>query len=315
MWVVRRVLVSLLLVWAVATIVFFAIHLVPGDPAEMLLSQAGAAPTEATVERLRARLGLDRPVSEQYLAFLTGAMRADLGYSLVDGASVGGEIARRLPRTLELVGLAAAFSLLVGTAGGVIAALRRDRMADRVLRVLSSSALSVPVFVTGSLLVLLFAQKLRLVPAGGFVPFERDPTAHISLAVLPALSIAVGLSAVILRVSRAAVLDVLSRDYVRVARALGLPVRHILGALVLRNAAAPIMTITALEVGTLFGGTVLVEYVFNWPGLSGLLVEAVNARDYPMVVGVVLTVSVLYVLVSLIVDLLYGLLDPRVVAR
>ena len=315
MWVLRRVMVSLLLLWAVTTIVFFAIHLVPGDPAQMLLSQGGAAPSEAAVAQLRAKLGLDQPIASQYFNFITAALQGDLGRSLVDRASVGGEIARRLPRTLELVGLAALVALVLGTIGGLYAAIWRDGWFDRVTRTLSSGALSMPVFVTGSLLVLVFAQRLGFVPAGGFVPFERDPLGHVSLVVLPVAAIALGLSAIVFRVSRAAVLDVLSRDYIRVARAKGLPVSRILPVFVLRNAAAPVITVTALEIGALFGGTVLVEYVFNWPGLSGLLVEAVNARDYPMVLGVVLTVSALYVLVSLIVDLLYGVLDPRVVRQ
>lgn len=312
MWLLQRAFVSVLLVLAVASIVFFAIHLVPGDPAEILLSQGGAAPTQAMADNLRVKLGLDRPLGEQYFSFLSGALTGDLGRSLVDGVSVVSEITRRLPRTLELIGAAALISLALGVPLGLGAALAPGRRLDNVLRGLAGICLAIPVFVIGTLLVLVLAQVLRLLPAGGFVAFERDPGQHLLLLLSPALAIAFGLWAIVFRITRAAVLDVLSRDYVRVARAKGLPARAILTSIVLRNAAAPILTVTALEIGSLLGGTVLVEYVFNWPGLSGLMVEAVNARDYPMVVGVVLVIAVLFIAISFIVDTLYGWLDPRV---
>lgn len=312
MWLLQRAMVSVLLIWAVASIVFFAIHLVPGDPAEILLSQGGAAPTQAMTDNLRVKLGLDRPIGEQYLGFLGGALAGDLGRSLVDGVPVMSEIARRLPRTLELIGAAALMSLLVGVPAGLWSALGQGRAFDNALRAVAGISLAMPVFVVGTLLVLVLAQYLRLLPAGGFVPFERDPAQHFLLLFSPALAITVGLWAMVFRITRASVLDVLSRDYIRVARAKGLPVRNILASFVLRNAAAPILTVTALEIGSLLGGTVLVEYVFNWPGLSGLLVEAVNARDYPMVVGVVLVIAVLFIAISFVVDMLYHWLDPRV---
>ncbi len=311
LWVLKRVGVALLLVWVVASIVFLAIHLVPGDPAELLLSQGGAAPDPAAVEQLRDQLGLDRPLAQQYLASLGAALHGDFGESLQDGSPVSPEVLRRLPRTLELIAAAAALALAAGLPLGLWAALRAGGAADRALSLGSALGLSVPVFVLGTLMVLLFAQTLHWLPAGGYVPMAQAPGRHLQLLAMPAVTIAAGLFAAVFRMTRAAVLDVSWRDYVRTARAKGLPRRQVLTRHVLRNALMPVVTVVALHLGTLLGGTVLVEYVFNYPGLSGLLVDAVNARDYPEVQGVVLAISVLFVTLNLGVDLLYAALDPQ----
>ncbi len=311
-WALRRVGISVLLVWAVASIVFVAIRLVPGDPAELLLSQGGMAPDPAAVEQLREQLGLDLPASEQYGRQMLGLLRGDLGRSIQDDSPVLDSIARRLPRTLELIGAAAVLALAVGLPAGVGAAIRQGGLLDRIGSALSGLALAVPVFVVGTLLVLVFAQWLRWVPAGGYVPLARDPAGHLVLLAMPAVTIALGLGAVVFRMARAAVLDVSARDYVRTARAKGLAPRRVLVHHVVRNALGPVVTVVALHLGSLLGGTVLVEYVFNWPGLSGLLVDAVSARDYPMVSGIILVISVLFVALNLLVDLLYAVLDPRV---
>ena len=311
-WLPRRCLTSLLLIWVVASVVFLAIRLVPGDPAELLLSQGGVAPDPAAVSELRAQLGLDQPVLAQYLSNLRQILTGDLGQSLQDGSSVSREIALRLPRTLELIGLAALMSVVLGVPGGLLAATGRDGALDHVSSYAAALAMAVPVFVVGTLLVLLFAQYLHWVPAGGYVPLARDPLRHLTLVAMPALTIALGLTASVFRMTGAAVLDEQKRDHVRTAWAKGLTRRRVLLRHVLRNALMPVVTVFALHLGTLLGGTVLVEYVFNYPGLSGLLVEAVNARDYPEVQGVVLVISVLFVALNLAVDLLYAVLDPRI---
>jgi peptide/nickel transport system permease protein len=311
-WFARRIGVAIVLIWAVASIVFLAIRLVPGDPAELLLSQGGVAPDPATVAELHEQLGLDRPILAQYIDNFRHLLSGDLGRSLQDGSSVSSEVARRLPRTLELIIAAALFAVLFGIPSGLFAAVQRGGILDRIATYLSALALAVPVFVVGTLLVLVFAQTLRWVPAGGYVPLDQDVLEHFILLSLPAFTIALGLAATVFRMTRASVLDVSQRDFVRTARAKGVgPVRLLLHH-VLRNALMPVVTVLALHLGTLLGGTVLVEYVFNYPGLSGLLVEAVNARDYPMVEGVVLVISVLFVALNLAVDLLYAVLDPRV---
>jgi peptide/nickel transport system permease protein len=311
-WLLRRVGVSVVLVWVVATIVFLAIHLVPGDPAELLLSQGGAAPDPAIVADLRAQLGLDRPLLAQYADNMARLLHGDLGRSMQDDSPVSEEIARRLPRTLELIFAAALFAVFVGVPGGTLAALRRGGVFDRVASGVAGLALAVPVFVVGTLMVMLFAQWLRWVPAGGYVPLARDPVQHLLLLAMPAAAIGLGLAAVVFRMTRAAVLDVMLRDYVRTARAKGVSPGRVLVHHVVRTALMPVVTVLALQLGTLLGGTVLVEFVFNWPGLSGLLVSAVNARDYPEVVGIVLVISVLFVGLNLAVDILFGALDPRV---
>jgi peptide/nickel transport system permease protein len=311
-WVLRRIGVSLLLVWVVASIVFLAIRLVPGDPAELLLSQGNSAPDPSAVADLHGQLGLDVPLGTQYLRSLRGLLHGDLGESLQDGSPVASEIWRRLPRTLELLAAATVIALLAGLPSGLLAALRPAGIFDRVLSAISATGLAIPVFVTGTVLVLVFAQTLHWAPAGGYVPLAQSPGRHLALLAMPALTIALGLFSTIFRMTRTAVLDVSMRDYIRTARAKGLTRARIVTRHVLRTALIPIVTVLALQLGTLLGGTVLVEYVFNYPGLSGLLVDAVNARDYPQVQGIVLVISVLFVTLNLAVDLLYGVLDPRV---
>ncbi|NMJ40715.1 ABC transporter permease [Roseomonas sp. JC162] len=308
----RRLLVSLGLVWVVASLVFLVIHLIPGDPAELLLSQGGIAPDPAAVEELRERLGLNEPLWAQYLTYMGGLLRGDFGLSLQDEHPIAEEIALRLPRTLELVGMAGLLAVIFGVPLGIAAAMRAGGALDRILSAWAGFALSVPVFVVGTLAVLVLAQQLKLVSAGGYVPLARDPGRHLALLMMPAATIAVGLGAVVFRVMRSSVLEVLEREHVRAAQARGLAPAAIIRRHVLRNALTPVVTVVALHLGSLLGGTVLVEFVFNWPGLSGYLVRAVEARDYPEVLGIVLVISTLFVLLNFLVDLLYAVIDPRV---
>jgi len=311
-WVLRRIGVSILLVWVAASIVFLAIRFVPGDPAELLLAQGGAAPDPSAVAELHEQLGLDRPLTVQYADNIRRLLVGDLGRSLQDNSSITEQILLRLPRTLELIGAATLIALFAGIPAGLRAALRSGGAFDRIASALAAAALAVPVFVIGTLLVLVFAQQLRWIPAGGYARITEAPLRHVTLLAMPALTIALGLFATVFRMTRVAVLETLRRDYVRTARAKGVRPARILLRHVLRNALMPVVTVVALNIGTLLGGTVLVEYVFNYPGLSGLLVDAVNARDYPQVQGIVLVISILFVTLNLAVDLLYGMLDPRV---
>jgi len=310
-YALRRLAVALLLVWLVTSLVFLVIHLIPGDPAELLLAQGGVSADPAMVAALHAKLGLDQPLWVQYRDYLAGLAHGDFGSSMVDDHPVSEEIALRLPRTLELVGVAGFIAVLLGLPSGAMAALTAGRWPDQALSTAAGLALSVPVFVVGTLVVLVLAQELHLVPAGGYVPLARDPGRHLLLLLMPAGTIAVGLTATLFRVSRSAVLEILPREHVRAAQARGLAPRTIIFRHVLRNALMPVITVLALHLGGLLGGTVLVEYVFNYPGLSGTLVDAVSARDYPEVMAIVLVISVLVVLLNLVIDLCYGLIDPR----
>jgi peptide/nickel transport system permease protein len=311
-YLLRRIGVAFGLIWLVATLIFLVLRMIPGDPAELLLSGGGIAPDPAQVLELRQRLGLEAPLLTQYLTFMGQLARFDLGTSLTDDYPVIDEIARRLPRTLELILAATLLAVAVGLPLGVMAALRRGSTADRTLSAFASFNQSVPVFVTGTLLILVFAQELRWVPAGGYVALAQDPVKHFTNLLMPAFTIALGLSTVIFRMTRASVLETLDREWVRTARAKGLASPAIIRKHVVRNALGPVVTVIGLQMGTLLGGTVLVEYVFNWPGLSGYLVRAVEQRNYPEVQGIVLVICALFVLLNLIVDLLYAVLDPRV---
>jgi peptide/nickel transport system permease protein len=311
-WLFKRVVTSLALVWVVATVVFMALHAVPGDPAELLLSTGGTAPDPYAVAELRERLGLDRPILEQYGEFLARLARFDLGTSLVDEYPVAQEILLRLPRTLELIAAGTLIAVAVALPAGTYAARHAGGAFDRAASAIAAVLQALPVFVLGTLLILLLAQWLRLLPAGGYVPFAQDPGRHLLLLLLPSVAVAKGLAATVFRMARASVLDQLTRDHVRTARAKGLAERVVIRRHVLRNAMIPVTTVLGLQMGTLLGGTVLVEYVFNWPGLSTPLLRAVEGRDYPMVVGIVLTVSGLFLLINLVMDLLYAVLDPRI---
>jgi len=311
-YVLRRLAISIGLIWTVATLIFLVLRMIPGDPAELLLSSGGVAPDPAQVLELRERLGLEAPLLQQYASFIGQLLRLDLGTSLTDDYPVMDEIAKRLPRTIELILAATILAVAIGMPLGVVAALRRGSGMDRTLSAVASFNQSLPVFVTGTLLILVFAQQLRWVPAGGYVAFAQDPARHMTNLLMPAVTIAIGLSTVVFRMTRASVLETLHRDWVRTARAKGLAPRHVVRRHVLRNSLGPVVTVIGLQMGTLLGGTVLVEYVFNWPGLSGYLVRAVEQRNYPEVQGIVLVICALFVFLNLVVDLLYAVLDPRV---
>lgn len=312
LWFLRRIGISICLVWIVASVVFLAIRLIPGNPAELLLSQGGIAPDPAAVAALERSLGLDEPVLVQYRQDMVRLLHGNLGNSLVDGTPVTAVVMQRLPRTLELILGGAVFAIIAGIPAGTCAALRRNGIFDRLALALASLGLAVPVFVTGTILILVFAQRLRWMPAGGYVPFFQDPLQNLVMLSMPALTIGAGLASVAFRMTRTAVLDVAGCDYVRTARAKGLAPLAVLRRHVLRNAMSPVVTVLGLQLGGLLGGTVLVEYVFNWPGLSSLLINAVNARDYTEVEGIILVISVLFVALNLLIDILYAILDPRV---
>jgi peptide/nickel transport system permease protein len=312
LWLAKRVAVSLLLVWVVATVVFLTLHMVPGDPAELLLSSGGAVPDAFAVAELRERLGLDRPILVQYGDFLARLSRGDLGNSLVDDYPVADEILLRLPRTLELILAGTLLAIVIALPAATYAAVHAGGAFDRVASAIAAILQALPVFVLGTLLILLLAQWLRWLPAGGYAPFAQDPGRHLLLLLLPAVAVAKGLAATVYRMARAAVLDQLSRDHVRTARAKGLTPGRVVRRHVVRNAMIPVTTVLGLQMGSLLGGTVLVEFVFNWPGLSTPLLRAVEGRDYPMVVGIVLTVSGLFLLINLVMDVLYAVLDPRI---
>lgn len=300
-YLIRRLGRALLVVLVVSSLVFLLIHLIPGDPVEALLGE-GASGAER--QQLRISLGLDRPVPEQWLHFLQGLLRLDLGQSLYSGRAVHSLLAERLPATLQLALCALSLSVLIALPLGALSALRRGGYCDRMAMMLAMIGVAVPNFLMGPLLILVFSLYLGWFPIGG----QQGPLS----VVLPALTLGSALAALLSRMVRASLLEVLHEEYINSARSRGLPFSRILVQHALRNAALPVITVLGLQLGALLAGAVITETVFSWPGLGLLLVESIQRRDYPVVQGCILLISLLYVLVNLGTDLLYAWLDPRI---
>ena len=296
----RRLLLLVPTLVGVATLVFAFLHLVPGDPVEIMLGES-AAP--ADVAALRHELGLDRPLAVEYVRFLGRAARGDLGRSIAYRAPVADVIASRYPATLELAVAAFLIALAVGVPLGVAAGVAPGSAVDRIARGASLLGACLPTVWLGPLLVLLFAIRLDWLPVSG-----RGTLANL---VLPATTLGLGMAAVLIRLTRATMLSALRADHVRTARAKGVPEWRVVLVHALRNAAAPIATVAGLQAGALLAGTVITETIFAWPGLGRLVVQAIDARDYPLVQGCVLVIGVSYVAVNTLTDVAHRLLDPR----
>lgn len=300
------------LVLLVLTLIFSAIHFVPGDPAALLLSTGdGGAPTPEAVEKVREQLGLNQPLFTQYLQFLGGVFTGDLGQSFRTGQPITLAIGERLPRTLLLVGYATVLAIIFGVGFGALAG-RKGGWIDTFVTAISSIGVALPVFVFGAVLILAFSIKLGWFPAGGYVNVAKDPFGAFVALTLPAVTLAIGFGAQIARMTRSAVMEVQGQDWVRTAKSIGLAPFKVFRKHVLRNSLTPVITVIGIGFGTLLGSTVLVERVFNYPGMSSLLVDGVTTRDYPVVQGVVIVIALLFILINILVDVVYGVLDPRV---
>ena len=307
-----RRLASAIVTLALATgVVFIAIHLLPGDPVAIMLGdQAGSDPV--AVARVRAQLGLDLPLGTQFTHWAGALARGDLGVSLRTGEPVADELARRIPRSLELIGAGLLVAVLLGVPLGVVAARSRGRLAGAAASVVAVAGFSAPVFVLGILLVLLFSLALGWLPSSGFVAFSDDPVQHVLALILPSLTIGLNFMGVVARMTRASLSDVMGRDYVKLARAKGLPRGKAILRHALPNALVPVIAIVGVRAGNLLGGTVIIEALFDWPGLSSLLVSAAFSRDYPVIQGSLLAIFALFILISLVIDLAQGFVDPRI---
>jgi peptide/nickel transport system permease protein len=301
---VSRIGSALIVVVGVCTLVFLLIHLVPGDPVEAMLGES-ARPADRAA--LRASLGLDRPLGEQYLEYLGRLVRLDLGESFQERRPVRQILAERLPATLELAAAALALALAIALPLGVTAASHRGGALDSGAMGLSLLGVSIPNFWLGPLLIMVFSLWLGWTPVSG-----REGPASL---VLPAVTLGTGLAAVLARMVRSSVLEVLGEDYVRTARAKGLSEGAVLWGHALRNAWLPVLTLIGLQLGGLLGGAVITETVFAWPGVGSLLVEAIQGRDYPVVQACVLLISLAYVAVNTLTDLAYTWIDPRIRPR
>src|SRR5687768_2034297 len=300
-YLVRRLLLTIPVLLGVATLVFALIHLVPGDPAQAMLGE-GASQEE--VQRLRTSLGLDRPLLAQYTAFLGGLVRGDLGTSFRYNTPVTTQITSRLGNTAKLALAAMAVAILFAVPLGIIAAVFRGRAPDHVAMTMALAGISMPNFWLGPLLAILFAVYLGWLPVSG--------TGSLAHLVLPAVTLGAALAAILARMTRASLLEELRELYVLAARARGVSGARAVLRHAFRNSLIPIVTIVGLQFGAVLTGTIITETIFAWPGIGRLLIQAISFRDYPLVQGCILFISVTYVAMNLITDLTYGFLDPRI---
>jgi peptide/nickel transport system permease protein len=308
-YILRRAGASLIVLLVASMLVFAGVRALPGDPA---LALAGEDHSQRALAAIRAKYDLDQPVPVQYVNWLGHVVRGDLGTSTRTGLSVTSTIVDRLPVTLELAFLSLLVAVGIGLSLGVVAAVKRGSFADYAGSTAALVGLSVPHFWLGLMLILIFSIGLGVLPASGFVPFVADPVDNLRHMILPAIVLGTGFAAVIFRQTRAAMLDSLSADYVRTARAKGLGEREVVGSHALRNSLLTVVTILGLQLGLLISGAVVTEQVFVLPGFGKLTLDAVFTRDYPIIEGVVLVTTLGYVLVNFGVDLLYSVLNPRI---
>lgn len=300
-FMVRRAIHSLVAAWGVVTLVFLVLRAVPGDPAAMF---AGPSATLEQIEAVRIQLNLDRPISVQYVDYMRAVLALDFGESYRWGQPVIRLIAQRLPATMLLASSAMLIAVLLSLPLGALAAMRNHTRTDRVISVMSLVGQAIPNFWVGIMLILVFAGRLRLLPSFGYGSWQN--------LIMPAFTLALPMLGVLVRLVRAGLLEVMGEDYIRVARARGLNELRVVYKHAGRNMLIPVVTMIGLQFGILLGGSVVVETVYGWPGIGRLLIEAVSNRDYAVVQAVVLTVAVLFLVINFLVDVSYGLLDPRV---
>lgn len=293
----------------VGIMTFLLVHLTPGDPATVIL---GPDATQEEVDRLRDDLGLDESLPVQFLIWIKGVAQFDLGDSLFLARPVSEAILNRAEPTIMLTLYSMTISIVIGVPAGIIAAVKRGSLLDRLLMVFAISGAAVPNFFLGILLILLFAVTLGWLPSGGYVNITDDPVEHFKTMIMPAFAIGVSAAGLLARLTRSSMLDVLSEDFVRTARAKGLNYRTVVVRHALRNALIPVVTVIGYSLGGALGGAVVTETVFAIPGMGRLVVQSVARRDFPVIQGAVITIAAFYVLANLLVDVLYVFIDPRI---
>lgn len=312
-YLARRLITFPLVMLGVSLLVFVAIRMVPGDAITAMLGTEAGLLTPTQRQALAEYFGIDKPILTQYGYWITGVLHGDLGISVTHGKPALTIILDRFPLTLQLALMSMLIALLVGLPAGVFAATRNERLSDLTVRVLAMIGQSTPNFVIGLLLIYLLSAGFGILPAmGEFTPFFTDPLRNLGQLILPAVTLGFAFAASVTRISRSAMLDVLSDDYVRTARSKGVPKRTVIWRHALPNALIPVVTLSGVEFGYLLGGAVLVEQIFALPGLGRLVLEAILQRDYALVQGCVLFIAFNFMLVNLIVDLVYVALDPRI---
>ncbi|MCX6022393.1 MAG: ABC transporter permease [Chloroflexi bacterium] len=310
-YIIKRVFLMIPSLFGVALVVFILIRLAPGDVIGAMMAEGGRF-SEGDVLKLRQQLGLDRPLYEQFYMWIWGVMRLDLGTSLWTGQPVLTRILERFPITLELAALAVAVSSSMGVLVGVVSAIRQDTPLDYVLRFITMAALSIPSFWLGTITIVFPAIWWGYMPPITYIPLTQDPVENLRLMAVPAVILGAASSATLARMARSQLLEVLRQDYIRTAWSKGLRERTIIVRHALKNALIPVVTVLGSQVSHLMGGTVIMETIFSLPGLGRLLIESINARDVLQVQGSVLFMATIFLVVNLLVDMTYSLLDPRI---
>ncbi|MDI6764224.1 MAG: ABC transporter permease [Thermodesulfobacteriota bacterium] len=308
-YLLKRTLILFLTLLLVSIAIFAVLMVIPGDPAQIIL---GIHATPETLRNLRHQMGLDRPVTIQYLHYMKNLALGDLGRSITYDVSITSLIISRLQVTIPLAILSLIFAVSISIPMGIYSSLHRNRLGDYGVMVFSQVGLAVPAFWAGILLILLFAVTLQWLPAGGFHAWQTDPIKALRSLLLPAFSLGFVRAAVLTRMTRSSMLEVLGEDYIRTARSKGLPKRRVVYKHAFRNAIIPVVTIVGLQAGDLLAGAIIIENVFHLPGVGRLVFEAIGQRDLPVIQGVILLIAVMIVVINFLIDVLYRYLDPRI---
>lgn len=308
-YILRRLLLLIPVILIVGIVVFTLVHLTPGDPAAVIL---GPDATSEQVERLREQLGLNEPFYIQFFEWMAGVARGDLGQSLYLNMPVRDALIDRAQPTFTLMVYSLAISVLIGVPVGVLSAIKPNSIFDRLAMMFAISGVAIPNFVLGILLIMIFAVWLRVLPSQGYVGLFNDPIGHFERMLMPSFALGFSSAALLARLVRSSMLDVMREDYVRTALAKGVAFRNVVTQHALRNALIPAVTVIGYSVGALLGGAVVTETVFGLPGMGRLVVNSIGRRDYPVIQGAVMLIAIFYLLANLIVDILYVYIDPRI---
>jgi len=308
-YIFRRIIGLIPVLLLVGVTAFFLVHIIPGDPAAVML---GADATPQQIEQIRQDMGLNKPLYVQFAIWIGKVVRGDLGESYFLGRSVSSALIERLPATISLAVVSLCIAVLIGVPAGIVAAIKQNKIMDQAVMVMALIGVSVPSFWLGLTLMLIFSVNLRWFPSGGYVPLTQNFLQGLRCMIMPAFALGFMQAALIARMARSSMLEVLRQDYIRTARSKGLKERLVILRHALKNAMIPVLTVIGIAFGVLLGGAIIVETVFTYPGVGRLVVKAVQRRDYPLVQGALLLISSIYVIVNLLVDILYPMLDPRI---
>lgn len=311
LYIIKRLLMAVFVLLLVSILVFVVVRATPGDPVLNKIGPYGDTSSE-NYNRVAAELGLDKPYVVQYIIWVKDCMRLDFGVSLRNGVPISEIIMQKLPISFELIAVAIVIALAIGVPLGMLAAVHKGGFLDQIVSFFSTSFLAMPAFCTGLVLIIVFSVKLKLFPSNGYVSFTEDPFLNLQHLFMPAVTLGLFETSIISKHVRSQTLDVLGSNYIRTARAKGLPTKLVFSKHVLRNILVTVITVVGTELASLFGGTVICEQVFGWSGLGWYIFQSVSNRDFPAVQACVLVVAMIFVLVNLVTDILYTLIDPRV---